>query len=61
MDSVLAYAPKGSGLMTGLYGFMATPNRAVGVAMFLAGVTVDVLKTWWDRRQSRRGRASGGH
>jgi hypothetical protein len=54
IDNVVAYSPKGAGLVSGLLGVLASPNRWVGAALVVSGTVVDVVSTWWDRRQRRK-------
>ncbi|MET8309740.1 hypothetical protein [Micromonospora sp. NPDC005173] len=59
MDTIVAYSPQGVGLTSGMLGVLVAPNKIVGVALVIAGSTVDTVTTWWDRRQKRRSGDAG--
>jgi len=54
VDALTAYAPHGAGTVGGLTALLVVSNKAVGVAMLLAGQTADAAKTFWERREKRK-------
>jgi hypothetical protein len=53
-DAVVAYSPKGAGILSGLLGVVVSPNKVVGVAVVVLGSAVDTVGIWWDRRKERK-------